>query len=99
MKIQERFGVFGEPMLIGLVLGAFIGSLAGYDIKGIVQLKYGGCSVPNAPHKVRILMEGLLPLSESGREYLNKRFPEKKYLLVWMRLSLSAILRLWRFVC
>jgi PTS system galactitol-specific IIC component len=79
VKIQERFGVFGEPMLIGLVLGAFIGSLAGYDIKGIVQLSVNMAAVLFLmPRMVRILMEGLLPLSESGREYLNKRFPGKE---------------------
>lgn len=78
-KIQERFGVFGEPMLIGLVLGGFIGALAGYDIKGIVQLSVNMAAVLFLmPRMVRILMEGLLPLSESGREYLNKRFPGKE---------------------
>ena len=31
-KLQKRFGVFGEPMLVGTVLGAVIGALAGYDL-------------------------------------------------------------------
>lgn len=78
-KIQQRFGVIGEPMFIGLVLGAAIGWLAGYDIKGIVQLGINMAAVLFLmPRMSRILMEGLLPLSESGREFLNKKFPGKE---------------------
>lgn len=78
-KIQARFGVIGEPMFIGLVLGAAIGWLAGYDIKGIVQLGVNMAAVLFLmPRMSRILMEGLLPLSESGREFLNKKFPGKE---------------------
>lgn len=78
-KIQARFGVIGEPMFIGLILGAAIGWLAGYDIKGIVQLGVNMAAVLFLmPRMSRILMEGLLPLSESGREFLNKKFPGKE---------------------
>lgn len=78
-KIQQRFGVIGEPMFIGLVLGAAIGWLAGYDVKGIVQLGINMAAVLFLmPRMSRILMEGLLPLSESGREFLNKKFPGKE---------------------
>ena len=34
-KLQKKFGVFGEPILIGTVLGIVIGALAGYDLKNI----------------------------------------------------------------
>ncbi len=78
-KIQARFGVIGEPMFIGLILGAAIGWLAGYDLKGIVQLGVNMAAVLFLmPRMSRILMEGLLPLSESGREFLNKKFPGKE---------------------
>lgn len=32
-QIQKRFGVFGEPMMLGVILGAGIGLLAEYDVK------------------------------------------------------------------
>ena len=35
-KLQKKFGVFGEPILIGTVLGIVIGALAGYDLKNIL---------------------------------------------------------------
>ncbi|MBB5335814.1 PTS galactitol transporter subunit IIC [Pectinatus brassicae] len=77
--IQKKFGVIGEPMFIGLVLGSFIGFLAGYNSKGIIQLGVNMAAVMFLlPRMSRILMEGLMPLSDSAREFLNSRFPGKK---------------------
>ena len=78
-KVQHRFGVIGEPMFIGIVLGGLIGVLAGYDIKGIIQLGINMAAVMFLlPRMSKILMEGLVPLSESAREFLNSRFPGKE---------------------
>lgn len=78
-KVQHRFGVIGEPMFIGLALGALIGILAGYDLKGVIQLAVNMAAVMFLlPRMSKILMEGLIPLSTSAREFLNSRFPGKK---------------------
>lgn len=36
MTIQKRFGIFGEPMMVGTVLGLLLGIVAGYDLQGIL---------------------------------------------------------------
>ncbi len=78
-KVQQRFGIMGDPMFIGIVLGCFIGFLAGYNSKGIIQLGVNMAAVMFLmPRMARILMEGLMSLSESGREYLNRKFPGKE---------------------
>lgn len=78
-SIQKNFGVMGEPMFIGLILGCFIGFLANYDLKGIIQLGVNMAAVMFLlPRMSKILMEGLMPLSDSAREFLNSRFPGKK---------------------
>ncbi|GAA0181538.1 PTS galactitol transporter subunit IIC [Clostridium sediminicola] len=78
-SIQRKFGLFGEPMIMGILLGAGIGALAGYDAKGIIQLGVSMSAVMFImPRMVRILMEGLMPLSESAREFLQKKFPGKE---------------------
>lgn len=73
-SIQKKFGIFGEPMMIGLVLGIVIGILAGYDLGKTLQI---GVSMGGVmflmPRMVRILMEGLIPVSESVREFLQKK--------------------------
>lgn len=73
--IQRRFGLFGEPMMMGLILGLILGILAGYDFAGITQIGISMAAVMLLmPRMVRILMEGLIPFSESVREFLQKRF-------------------------
>ena len=77
--IQKKFGLFGEPMIMGLLLGMGIGALAGYDAAGILMLGVNMSAVMFLmPRMVRVLIEGLLPLSESAREFINKRFPGKE---------------------
>lgn len=73
--IQKRFGIFGEPMMMGLFLGLLLGILAGYDFAKVAQIGMSMAAVMLLmPRMVRILMEGLIPFSESVREFLQKRF-------------------------
>src|SRR5690625_4557167 len=77
--IQKRFGVFGESIFIGLVLGAGIGALAGYGVGEVIEIGMAMAAVMVLmPRMVKILMEGLMPVSESAREWLNKRFGDKE---------------------
>lgn len=73
--IQKRFGIFGEPMMMGIILGLVLGLLAGYDLGKVLQIgmSMGGVMLL-LPRMVKILMEGLIPVSESVREFLQKRF-------------------------
>ncbi|MFC4557635.1 galactitol-specific PTS transporter subunit IIC [Virgibacillus kekensis] len=77
--IQKRFGIFGESIFIGLFLGAAIGFLAGYNAGDIIEIGMAMAAVMVLmPRMVKILMEGLMPVSESAREWLNKRFGDKE---------------------
>jgi galactitol PTS system EIIC component len=82
--IEHRLGpTFGDPMVLGLVIGiilgllaytgqfatAFIDTLAKILILGI-QL---GAVMVLLPRMVRLLMEGLIPVSEAAREFMSKR--------------------------
>lgn len=31
--VQKKFGIFGEPMMVGTILGILLGVIAGYDFK------------------------------------------------------------------
>ncbi|GGJ51498.1 galactitol-specific PTS transporter subunit IIC [Virgibacillus salexigens] len=77
--IQKRFGIFGESIFIGLFLGAAIGALAGYSVGEIIEIGMAMAAVMVLmPRMVKILMEGLMPVSESAREWLNKRFGDRE---------------------
>lgn len=72
--IQKRFGIFGEPMMMGLILGVILGILAGYGVDKILQIGIAMAGVMFLmPRMVKILMEGLIPVSESVREFLQKK--------------------------
>lgn len=77
--IQKRLGIFGEPIMLGLILGAGIGILAGYDFAKIVTLAVNMAAVMFLlPRMVKILMEGLLPLSDDAKKFIAKRFPGRE---------------------
>lgn len=78
-SIQKRFGIFGEPMMMGLILGIVLGLLAGFDIGKTLQIgmSMGGVMLL-LPRMVKILMEGLIPVSESVREFLKKKAGNKE---------------------
>lgn len=74
-KIQKRFGVIGDPAIMGGILGVIIGILAGYDVKGVLTLGIQMASVIILmPQVVKHIMTGLLPVSESAKKMLEKRF-------------------------
>ena len=77
-KIQNKFGVFGEPVLVGTVLGLIIGIVAGYEIGPVLTLgiTLGGVLVL-IPKMAAMLMEGLLPISDAASEFIETRFKNR----------------------
>jgi len=83
--IQRRFGVLGEPIVLGVVIGFFLGCLAwlgdttvgsfGVQLQKILALAINlGAVMLLMPRMVAILMEGLIPISEAAREFMKTRF-------------------------
>ena len=72
--IQEKFGVFGEPILVGTILGILIGIGAGYDIKGVLETGIIlGAVLVLIPKMAAMLMEGLMPVSDAAQELIEKK--------------------------
>lgn len=80
--IQKRFGIFGEPMIMGIIIGAFLGLLGGYDFPNILKIgmTMGGVMFL-MPRMVKILMEGLIPIQESAQKVLQKRYGDREIYL------------------
>jgi PTS system galactitol-specific IIC component len=73
--IQKKFGIFGQPMMMGLILGCILGILAGLDVGAIFKtgISMGGVMLL-MPRMVKILMEGLIPISEAVKTMLQKKY-------------------------
>lgn len=77
--MSRRFGIFGEPLVMGLSLGIIIGILGRYDVKGVLTLGVQMAAIlVLMPRMVALLMEGLMPISEGAREFFSERFPGKE---------------------
>ena len=79
-KIQDKFGFLGEPMILGVDLGGRRIIKKGEDLAGVVAVAVSMAAVMFLlPRMVKILMEGLIPLSDDAKEFMNKRFPGKEF--------------------
>ncbi|WP_422443663.1 PTS galactitol transporter subunit IIC [Thermoanaerobacterium sp. DL9XJH110] len=73
--LQKRFGIFGEPMIIGSILGLVMGVLAGYDLKGVLNIGITmGAVLVLIPKMAAMLMEGLIPLSDAAQDFIQRHF-------------------------
>ncbi|HWQ80190.1 MAG TPA: PTS transporter subunit IIC [Anaerovoracaceae bacterium] len=77
-SIRKRFGLLGEPMMMGLLLGILMALLGGFDLSGVLTLGIQiSAGLTIMPKMVALLMEGLIPFSEGARDFIQKRFPGK----------------------
>ena len=81
--IQKKLGVFGEPIILGLVIGLVLGLLGYYNAEGAaVKILQTGINLAAVmlllPRMVQILMEGLIPVSEAARDFMKKRASDRE---------------------
>lgn len=87
--MQKKFGVFGEPILLGSIIGLLIGLLAGYGL--LPATAADGTTTPSVlsiavlmgavmvliPKMAALLMEGLMPVSDAASAFIQKRFQNR----------------------
>ncbi len=80
--IQKRFGLVGDPVILGLLIGLVLGAIGYFNTGDLftVSTKILECGMSLAavmlllPRMVKILMEGLIPVSEAARNFMQKRY-------------------------
>lgn len=74
-SIKKYLGFFGEPWMLGLILGCIIGALAGYGPAAIFTLGiYMSAVMVLMPRMTQLFVEGLMPVSEAARKFCQKHF-------------------------
>ena len=86
-SIRQRFGLLGEPITMGALLGLLIGSLgklpalratgdwAAFTRETLLLTVMMAAVLVLLPRMVALLMEGLIPIAEGAREFIQQRFP------------------------
>jgi PTS system galactitol-specific IIC component len=69
-SLQKKIGFFGEPMFIGIVIGALMGIFAGYSFTKILLLAMtmAACMLI-MPKMVALLMEGLSTIASGAQTF------------------------------
>ena len=78
--IKKKFGLMGEPLIMGVAIGFIMSSIAYMGVgdwkewlgKILLSSISLGAVMVLMPRMVALLMEGLIPLSEAAREFLQK---------------------------
>jgi len=78
--LQKRIGVFGQPIIMGALLGLLFGLIAyGFDTRVLTLAVQMAAVMLLIPRIIAIFMEGLTPLSEAAREFMQKRFEGREF--------------------
>lgn len=79
-SLQKKVGVFGEPIIIGAILGTAVGFLAGYTPQQAFPLGVNMAAVMVLmPRVVSCIIDGLTPLSDRAKEIMTKRFGNAEF--------------------
>jgi len=88
--IEKRLGLLGKPLIMGTLLGLLFGIIAygffpgdlafGEILGNILMLAVQTAAIMLLiPRIIAIFMEGLTPLSESARAFMQKRFADREF--------------------
>lgn len=73
--LQDKIGVFGEPIIVGFVLGLIIGIAAGQDFQKAMETAINlAATMVLIPKMAALLMEGLIPISDAASAFVDKHF-------------------------
>lgn len=78
--LNRRMGALGDPIVIGFVLGVVLGVACSYGFRETIELGINlGAVMLLMPRMVKVIMEGLMPISEAARAFMQKRFSGEEY--------------------
>jgi PTS system galactitol-specific IIC component len=80
--IREKWGIIGNPLVLGTVLGVIVGIFAGYwnDPGKLLNLGISiGAVMILIPKVIGLFMEALTAISESAKDFLKKNFAGREF--------------------
>lgn len=79
-KMKEKFGVLGDPIVLGIIVGILIGILARYSLAKILQLGVILAAVMVLiPRITSLFIEGLSPIAKRTQRLVKSHFKGKDF--------------------
>ncbi|MGX7205909.1 PTS galactitol transporter subunit IIC [Enterococcus pingfangensis] len=84
-KMQDKFGVFGEPLFLGVIVGILLGLIAQYTVAQMLTLGITMAAVMVLIPKITgQFIEGLNPISQRSQELIGSRLKGGRKLNIGM---------------
>lgn len=78
--INKKFGVIGEPLTLGFVLGLLLALLAGYGASAAIALAIKvAAAMLLLPKMIEILVQGLMIVRDAAEAKLKAKFPGRDF--------------------
>jgi len=80
--IREKWGIFGEPLFLGVLLGVGVGLFGGLWKEPVKLLTLGmtiGTAMILIPKIIGFFMEALTPIAESAKTFMAKNFGGREF--------------------
>lgn len=83
--LKKKFGIFGEPLFLGVLVGCSVAIFAKYEISKILMLGIQmGAVMELIPRITGLFIEGLMPISDATRKMISKKFGDSSGLYIGM---------------
>ncbi|NMA72946.1 MAG: PTS sugar transporter subunit IIC [Bacteroidales bacterium] len=83
--MKKKFGLLGEPIFLGVIVGCLLGALAKYDLARILQLGVIlGAVMELIPRITTLFIEGLVPISDATKKLVEKKFKDSSGFYIGM---------------
>ena len=83
--MKQKFGLMGEPLFLGVVIGCVIGAFARYELPKVLMLGVQmGAVMELIPRITGLFIEGLLPISNATKSLIDRKFKKSAGLNIGM---------------
>ena len=83
--MKKKFGLLGEPLFLGVIVGCLVGWLARYDLPKVLMLGVQmGAVMELIPRITGLFIEGLMPISDATRQLIARKFKNASGLNIGM---------------
>lgn len=89
-KLGDKLGMFGDPAVIGLIVGAFLALITQQEFGTLLTIAMGvAAAMVLIPRMVSVMMEGLTPMGNAANDYMHKKIGDDADIYIGMDIALG----------